>query len=52
MIYKSFKDGISLSRLGMGNMRLPTTGMMGPIDREKSQERYCLIINTVTFELR
>jgi predicted aldo/keto reductase-like oxidoreductase len=38
MIYKPFKDGIQLSRLGMGNMRLPTTGMMGPIDRVKAQE--------------
>jgi predicted aldo/keto reductase-like oxidoreductase len=37
MIYKPFKDE-SLSRLGMGNMRLPTTGEHGPIDREKAQE--------------
>ncbi|NLO47769.1 MAG: oxidoreductase [Clostridiales bacterium] len=38
MIYKPFKDGIKLSRLGMGNMRLPTQDGMGPIDREKAQE--------------
>ena len=37
MIKKDFKD-ISLSTLGMGNMRLPTTGEKGPIDREKARE--------------
>ncbi|HEX2987090.1 MAG TPA: aldo/keto reductase [Chloroflexota bacterium] len=40
MIYKEFK-GITISHLGMGNMRLPTTGPGGlraPIDRGKAQE--------------
>jgi predicted aldo/keto reductase-like oxidoreductase len=37
MIYKTFRDGVKLSRLGMGNMRLPTQNGMGPIDREKAQ---------------
>lgn len=37
MIYKPYKNQ-SISRLGMGNMRLPTTGERGPIDREKAQE--------------
>ena len=37
MIYKEFKNQ-SISRLGMGNMRLPTAGERGPIDREKAQE--------------
>ena len=37
MISKNFKD-ISLSTLGMGNMRLPTAGEKGPIDREKARE--------------
>ena len=36
MEYKPYQD-ISLSRLGMGNMRLPTTEPGGPIDREKAQ---------------
>lgn len=35
MIYKQFQD-IKLSRLGMGNMRLPVQG--GKIDRQKAQE--------------
>ena len=35
MIYKEFK-GEKISRLGMGNMRLPTTE--GPIDKVKAQE--------------
>lgn len=39
MQYKQFKD-ISLSRLGMGNMRLPVDSkkLTRPIDREKAQE--------------
>lgn len=39
MIYKVFKD-LKLSRLGMGNMRLPTIGdpMTGPIQEDKAQE--------------
>lgn len=39
MIYKSFQD-ISLSRLGMGNMRLPIQNDVEgkPIDREKARE--------------
>ena len=39
MYYRDFK-GLSISRLGMGNMRLPTTGseMGSPVDREKAQE--------------
>ena len=37
MISKNFKD-ISLSTLGMGNMRLPTAGDKGSIDREKARE--------------
>ena len=38
MTYTPFKD-IKLSRLGMGSMRLPTTGgMHSPIDEEKAQE--------------
>ncbi len=36
MEYKLFQ-GKSLSRLGMGNMRLPTTEPGGPIDMEKAQ---------------
>ena len=36
MEYKAFQD-LSLSRLGMGNMRLPTTEPGGPIDKEKAQ---------------
>lgn len=36
MEYKVFQD-ISLSRLGMGNMRLPVTEPNGPIDMEKAQ---------------
>ena len=35
MIYKQFQD-IQLSRLGMGNMRLPVRG--GKIDKQKAQE--------------
>jgi hypothetical protein len=37
--YKKFQD-IELSRLGMGNMRLPTVGgsPMGPVDEVKAQE--------------
>ena len=35
MIYKDFK-GLSLSQLGMGNMRLPTK--FGRIDQKKAQE--------------
>lgn len=34
---KQFQD-LSLPLLGMGNMRLPTTGPNGPIDREKARE--------------
>jgi predicted aldo/keto reductase-like oxidoreductase len=39
MVYKTFKD-IKLSRLGMGNMRLPTTaeGFRAPVDYPKAQE--------------
>jgi predicted aldo/keto reductase-like oxidoreductase len=37
MIYKSFKD-LQLSTLGMGNMRLPTTGERGPIDEKKARQ--------------
>lgn len=39
MYYRDFK-GLSISRLGMGNMRLPTVGseMGSPVDREKAQE--------------
>jgi predicted aldo/keto reductase-like oxidoreductase len=39
MIYKVFKD-IRLSRLGMGNMRLPATeeGFRAPVDYNKAQE--------------
>lgn len=37
MIYKAFKD-LELSMLGLGNMRLPTVGEKGPIDREKAKE--------------
>ena len=37
MIYKPFQD-LSLSTLGMGNMRLPTKGQSGPIDEEKARE--------------
>ena len=36
MIYKDFQ-GENISVLGMGNMRLPTKGEGGPIDREKAQ---------------
>lgn len=36
MQYKYFKDGISLSRLGMGVMRLPTCGSDADIDYEKA----------------
>lgn len=36
MLYKSFAD-LKLSTLGMGNMRLPTQGERGPIDREKAR---------------
>ena len=37
MIYKSFRE-LSLSQLGLGNMRLPTIGERGPIDEEKARE--------------
>lgn len=37
MIYKPFQN-LSLSMLGMGNMRLPTVGERGPIDEAKAQE--------------
>ena len=37
MIYKRFGD-FELSHLGMGNMRLPTMGDRGPIDRRKAEE--------------
>ena len=38
MRYKQFKDGIELSRLGMGNMRLPVIdGDDGQIDYEKAK---------------
>lgn len=37
MLYKPFAD-CKLSLLGMGNMRLPTTGERGPIDRDKARE--------------
>ena len=37
MQYKDYKDGIKLSRLGMGNMRLPVIdGDQGKIDEEKA----------------
>ena len=38
MEYFEFKDGIKLSRLGMGNMRLPVKPNSEEIDYEKSQE--------------
>lgn len=37
MIYQSFQN-LQLSTLGMGNMRLPTTGAGGPIDEQKARE--------------
>lgn len=38
MLYRDFKDGIRLSRLGMGNMRLPQKDEPGsPIDYEKAK---------------
>ncbi len=37
MQYKNFKNEISLSRLGMGTMRLPTCGSSSDIDYEKAQ---------------
>ena len=37
MIYKPFQT-LSLSQLGMGNMRLPTVGEHGPIDERKARE--------------
>ena len=37
MQYKNFKNEISLSRLGMGAMRLPTCGSSADIDYEKAQ---------------
>lgn len=37
MQYKKFKDGISLSRLGMGAMRLPVKGSDAEIDYEKAK---------------
>lgn len=36
MIYKPFQ-GMHLSRLGLGNMRLPTVGDTGPIDEAKAR---------------
>lgn len=39
MQYKEFKDGIKLSRLGMGLMRLPVLEEENqPIDYEKAKE--------------
>lgn len=40
MQYKKFKDGIELSRLGMGNMRLPTKEdePNAPIDYERAEK--------------
>lgn len=39
MLYKEFRDGIRLSRLGMGVMRLPQKDEPGnPIDYEKAKE--------------
>lgn len=37
MLYKVFQ-GLQLSRLGMGNMRLPTVGERGPINERKARE--------------
>ena len=38
MEYRAFKDGVQLSRLGMGNMRLPVTAEKGhPIDYPKAK---------------
>ena len=37
MQYKDFQ-GLSLSRLGMGNMRLPASVPRGPIDTDKAEE--------------
>lgn len=37
MIYQEFQ-GLQLSSLGMGNMRLPTTHEGGPIDEKKARE--------------
>ena len=37
MQYKPFAD-MNISTLGLGNMRLPTTGERGPIDREKARK--------------
>ena len=37
MQYKNFKNEISLSRLGMGAMRLPTCGSSADIDYDKAQ---------------
>lgn len=37
MIYKPFHN-LSISTLGMGNMRLPTAGERGPIDEEKARQ--------------
>ena len=37
MQYKDFQ-GLSLSRLGMGNMRLPASAPRGPIDTDKAEE--------------
>jgi predicted aldo/keto reductase-like oxidoreductase len=37
MIYKDVQ-GLKLSWLGMGNMRLPVTGERGPIDEAKARE--------------
>ena len=37
MQYKIFKDGIKLSRLGMGVMRLPVKGDQSEIDYKKAK---------------
>jgi len=37
MIYKPFHE-LSLSQLGMGNMRLPTVAERGPIDEERARK--------------
>ena len=37
MQYKIFKDGIKLSRLGMGVMRLPVKGDQSEIDCKKQK---------------
>jgi len=37
MIYRPFHD-LNISKLGMGNMRLPTVRERGPIDEEKARK--------------